>query len=194
VRSTQGEQSAEGSVSAMLVAVTGFGSVWRWRFGKNQADPHRFGRVAYFNTTGVQVGTEIRQRPRITGYARFNGCGGFDPDHLSRMIDAVFECAEPCVWQGANKLLFMRTLSVPQRPDRFLVVLRNTMNGSLKIGSSNWRSPDTWLISFSECREKQEAMMLVPAHGWIETELGRFVLAPLTQRPSAARLILTSAT
>jgi hypothetical protein len=178
----------------MLVSVTGFGSVWRSRFGKDRDDPYRFGRAAYFNTTGVQVGTKIRQRPKITGYARFNGRGGFDPNHLSRMIDMVFECAEPCVWQGANKLLFMRALRTTQEPDQFLVVLRNTMNGSLKIGSANWRSPDTWLISFSECRDKQEAMLLMPTHGWIETALGRFVLEPLTQRPWAARLILTSAT
>mgnify|MGYP005828740395 CR=1 FL=1 len=66
----------------MLVAVASFGSVWCWRFGKNQDDPYRFGRVAYFNTTGVQVGNEVRQRPKITGYACFNGCGGFDPNHL----------------------------------------------------------------------------------------------------------------
>jgi hypothetical protein len=181
-------------VSAVLVAVTDFGSVWRWRVRKNQDDRYRFGRVAYFNTTGVQVGNEIRQRPRITGYARFNGRGGFDPNRLSRMIDRVFECAEPCVWQGANKLLLMRTLSAPHKPDRFLVVLRNATHGALKVGSQNWRSADTWLISFSECRDKQEAMLLMPAHSWIETELGRFVLEPVTQRPWAARLILTSAT
>lgn len=178
----------------MLVAVTSFGSVWRWRFGKDQSDPYRFGRVAYFNTTGVQVGKEIRQRPKITGYARFNGRGGFDPNRLSRMIDRVFECAEPCVWQGANKLLFMRTLSAPHKPDRFLIVLRNATHGTLKVGSQDWRSADTWLISFSECRDKQEAMLLMPAHSWIDTELGRFVLEPLAQRPWAARLILTSAT
>lgn len=177
----------------MLVAVTGFGSVWRWRCGKDKADPYRFGCAAYFNTTGVQVGNEIRQRPKITGYARFNARGGFDPNRLSRMIDRVFECAEPCVWQGANKLLFMRTLSAPSKPDRFLVVLRNAIHGALKVGSQNWRSADTWLISFSECRARQEAMLLMPAYSWIETEVGRFVLEPLTQRPRAARLILTSA-
>ena len=178
----------------MLVAVTGFGSVWRWRFGKDQSHAYRFGHAAYFNTTGVQIGNEIRQRPKITGYARFNGRGGFDPTRLTRMIDRVFECEEPCVWQGANKLLFMRTLSAPRKPDCFLVVLHKATHGTLKVGSQNWRSADTWLISFSECRAKQEAMLLMPAHSWIETELGRFVLEPLTPRPWAARLILASAT
>lgn len=177
----------------MLVAITGFGSVWRWRFGKNRDDPYRFGCAAYFNTTGVQVGNQVRQRSRITGYARFNGREGFDPNRLSRMIDRVFECAEPCVWQGANKLLFMRTLNAPTKPDRFLVVLRNVIHGALKIGGPSWRSANIWLISFSECRDKQETMLLMPANSWIETQLGRFVLEPLTQRPWTARLMLTSA-
>lgn len=177
----------------MLVAVTGFGSLWRWRFNKDQDDPCRLGRVVYFNTTGVQVGSKVRQRPKVIGYVRFSGCGGFDPNHLSRMIDHVFECAEPCVWQGTNKLLFMRTVSVTHKPNRFLVVLRNATHGTLKVGSQSWRSADTWLIAFSECRDKQEAMLLMPAHGWIETELGRFELQTLAQSPWAGRLILTSA-
>jgi len=35
----------------MFVTVTGFGSVWRRRFGKDQSDPRRFAHAAYFNTT-----------------------------------------------------------------------------------------------------------------------------------------------
>ncbi|HKS73953.1 MAG TPA: hypothetical protein VJQ82_12210 [Terriglobales bacterium] len=181
-------------MSAILVVVSSFGSVWRWRLGKNQEEPYRFGRGAYFNTTGVQVGSEIRQRPKVSGYARFNGRSGFDPSRLTRMIDRVFECAEPCVWQGANKLLFIRTLSTPSKPDRFLVVLQNAMHGTLKVGSQNWRSADTWLISFSEYRDQQEAMLLMPMHSWIDTEIGRFVLVPLAHRPWSARLLLASAT
>jgi hypothetical protein len=83
-------------------------------------------------------------------------------------------------------------LSAPDKPDCFLVVLRNAIQGALRIGSQNWRSADSWLISFSECRDKQEAMLLMPAYGWIETELGRFVQQPSRQRPWAVRLILTS--
>jgi hypothetical protein len=179
-------------VSEVLVAVTGFGSLWRWRLG-NKEKSYCLGSTAYFNTTGVPVRNKMRQRPKITGYARFNGSGGFDPNHLSNMIDRVFECAEPCVWQGVNKLLFVRTLDQPQKPEHFLVVLRNAMHGRLKIGFPNWRAADTWLISFSECRDQQEAMLLMPGQSWIETELGRFVLEPLVQRPWVARLILNSA-
>ena len=177
----------------MLVTVTGFGSVWRRRFGKGSGDPRRFLQAAYYNTTGVEIAGSIRQRPQITGYARFNGRGGFNPNYPSRMLNRVFECADPCVWLGENKLLFRRMLSVPTRPDGFLVVVRPELTGTLKVGSAHWRSADTWLIAFSECRGQQEAMLLMPAFSWIQGELGRFVLEPSTRRPWVARLVLTSA-
>ena len=177
----------------MFVTVTGFGSVWRRRFGKDQSDPRRFARAAYFNTTGVRVGRQIRTRPRIVGHVRFNGVGGFDPNHLLGMINSVFECAEPCVWEGQNKVLFKRRLPTPQQPDYFLVVVRSSEVGHLDVGSSSWRSEGTLLISFSECRDKQEAMLLMPADSWLRTDLGRFVLQPFLSWPWSARLQRESA-
>jgi hypothetical protein len=176
----------------MLVAVTGFGSVWRRRFGKDLGDPHRFVQAAYYNTTGVEIAGTIRQRPQITGYARFNGRGGFNPNYPSRMINRVFECTDPCVWIGVNKLLFRRMLNTPAEPDAFLVVVRPELTGTLKVGSDHWRSAETWLIAFSEGRGQQEAMLLMPAFSWIQSELGRFVLEPEAQRPWVARLVLRS--
>ena len=176
----------------MLVAVNGFGSIWRRRFPKDTSDARRFAHGVYYNTTGVDIDSRVRQRPRIAGYARFDGCGGFDPNHPLRMIDRVFECSAPCVWRGDNKLLFRRILSAPQAPDRFLVGARPEVTGLLNVGASGWRSADTWLISFSECGRQQEAMLLMAAHSWFETELGRFVLEPDRLRPWRARLQLTS--
>jgi hypothetical protein len=176
----------------VLVAVTDFGSLWRRRFDKNLDDPRRFARAVYYNTTGIDIAGTIRQRPQIVGYARFNGGGGFDPNHPSRMIGRVFECAEPSVWQGQNKLLFKRLVNAPEKPDGFLVAVRSPLVGKLTIGGTNWRSDDTWLISFSECGDQQEAMLLMPAHSWIQTELGRFVLEPEARRPWVARLVLAS--
>ena len=114
----------------------------------------------------------------------------FNPNCPSQMIGRVFECAEPCVWQGQNKLLFKRLLNASEKPDGFLVVVRARQNGKLTIGRTDWRSPGTWLISFSECRDQQEAMLLMPAHSWIQTELGRLVLEPEARRPWVARLVL----
>ena len=177
----------------MFVTVTGFGSVWRRRFGKDQSDPRRFALAAYFNTTGVRVGRQIRTRPRIVGHVRFNGVGGFDPNHLLGMINSVFECAEPCVWQGQNKVLFKRRLPTPQQPDYFLVVVRSSEVGHLYLGSPSWRSEGTLLISFSECRDKQEAMLLMATDSWLRTDLGKFVLKPFISWPWSGRLQLESA-
>jgi hypothetical protein len=177
----------------MFVTVTDFGSVWRRRLGKDQSDPRRFARAAYFNTTGVSVGGRIRTRPRIVGHVRFNGVGGFDPNHPLEMINSVFECAEPCVWQGQNKVLFKHRLPAPQQPDYFLVVVRANEVGHLDVGSPAWRSEGTLLISFSECRDEQEAMLLMPADSWLRTNLGKFVLRPFVSWPWSARLQLESA-
>lgn len=176
----------------MLITVTGFGSVWRRRFGKDENAPKRFVRAAYFNTTGVQVNGEIRTRPKIVGHVRFNGVGGFDPNRPQAMINSVFECAEPSVWNGQNKVLFKRMLSAPQPPDYFLVVIRAAEVGRLDVGSPAWRSEGTLLISFSEWRDQQEAMLLMPAGSWLRTDAGRFELRSFVSWPWSARLQLQS--
>ena len=100
---------------------------------------------------------------------------------------------EPCVWQGQNKVLFKRMLSTPQQPDYFLVVVRSSEVGHLDVGSPAWRSEGTLLISFSECRDEQEAMLLMPLDSWLRTDLGKFVLLPFVSWPWSARLQLESA-
>ena len=70
--------------------------------------------------------------------------------------------------------------------------MRARQYGKLTIGKTDWRSADTWLISFSESRDQQEAMLLMPAQSWMQTELGRFVLDAEARRPWVARLVLAS--
>ena len=176
----------------MLVSVAGLGSLWRRRFERNPDDSHRFGCGVYYNTTGIEIAGTVRQRPKITGYARFHACGGFDPHHPSRAIGRVFECANPGLWKGDNKLLFQRVLSAPEKPDRFLVVVTSKLNGELSVGANNWHDRDTWLIAFSESANEQEAMLLMPASGWIRTSLGHFALEPEVCRRWIARLVLVS--
>ena len=177
----------------MLVTVTGFGSVWRRHFGKDQSDPKRFSRAAYFNTTGVHINGKIRTRPKIVGHVRFNGAGGFNPNRPLGMINSVFECAEPCIWQGQNKVLFKHMLSAPEQPDYFLVVVRASEIGHLDVGLPAWRSEGTFLVSFSECGKQQEAMLLMPHGSWLRTDFGRYVLRPFISWPWTARLQLESA-
>jgi hypothetical protein len=163
----------------MRVAVIGFGSVWRHRFGNRDPRGRPTGAV-YYNTTGITVNGQIRQRPQICGYARFDTIGGFDPNRLSRMMGRVFECADPSVWMGYNKLLFRRILSRDERPDCFLVVAQSEFVGQLLVGTPDWRSPETWLVSLSESVGQQEALLLMSIGDWIRSSLGHLVLGPST--------------
>ncbi len=176
----------------MRVAVLGFGSVWRRRIGKDPNDAKRFVRAAYYNTTGVQVRGVIRTRPEIVGHARFNGVGGFNPNYPSRMINQVFDCEEPCIWQGQIKVLFKHLLSGPEPPDYYLVVVTHLETGHMAVGDHDWKSESALLISFSEWHDQQEAMLLMPAFSWLRSKLGAFVLEPLPRAPWSAILRLST--
>ncbi|MBS1849322.1 MAG: hypothetical protein JST79_00140 [Acidobacteria bacterium] len=172
----------------MLVSVTGFGSVWRQRLEPSAS--WRLCPVVYYNTTGVMVKGGLRQRPQICGYARFDAIGGFNPNYPSKMIGRVFECAEPSVWMGCNRLLFRRLARRGSCAERFLLVASSDLNGHFAVGTEGWRSPDTWLLSFSECGGNQELMLLMDGQGWIQSDLGRFVVGLSELRPLPARLTL----
>ena len=179
-------------MTIMVVAITGLGSVWRRRFGKDPDDLRRFARAAYYNTTGVPVEGTIRTRSKIAGHARFNSAGGFNPNYPQRLINRVFECEEPCVWQGQNKIFFKYVLAAPREPDFFLVVARQSEIGRLHVGDCGWRSDNGVLISFSECGDEQECMLLLPPTGWIRSEVGMYMLQPTLARRWIARLQLVA--
>lgn len=171
----------------MLVGVTSFGSVWRRRIGKNPGDPERFSRAAYFNTTGVMTADRVVRHRKIVGHARFNGVGGFNPFYPERSVGAVFECDEPSVWHGQNKVFFGRRLDHRELPDYFLVAIRSAEFGWMDVGAAGWKSDGVWLISFSEWHDRQEALLLVPPDGWVQTTLGRIVMSCDKSRPWIAR-------
>jgi hypothetical protein len=174
----------------MRVSILGFGSVWRRRSGKDPGDPKRFARAAYYNTTGVAVGGKLRTRPRIVGHVRFNGVGGFNPNCPARMIGRAFECEEPCVWQGQNKMLFKTLLPRGVKPDQYLVAVRAREVGRLMVGLPGWSSDDVWVIALSEWRQEQEGLLLMAAHGWVRTSIGKYTLKPMASEPRRARLEL----
>jgi hypothetical protein len=84
-------------------------------------------------------------------------------------------------------------LKAGERPDFFLVVARSDLMGQLAVGTKAWRSADSWLLSFSECPGQQEAMLLMALHGWIRTDVGRFVLESSQSRAWVAQFALSFA-
>lgn len=173
----------------MRVAVNGFGSVWTRRFGKDADSRTRFTReAAFYNMTGVPVGGRIRARSRVYGVARFNGASGFTPHQPERMLNHMFDCAGPDTWNNGNRVLFAALIAGPARPDSYLVTIHGGVVGWIDRDTT-WKATDCFLISFSESDVHQEAMLLMPAFGWVRGANGLFVLNPDARQPSAARLI-----
>src|SRR5579863_5487915 len=152
----------------MLISVLSFGSIWTRRLPMEARVQERFDprELAYYNTTGVQVGGKIRNRPRVYGVARFNGNGGFRPEYWHRMLYKVFDCEPPCTWNGHKKVLFKTLLRRPEKPDAYLVVVRSEQTGGI-IKRGDWLHSETTLISFSECGADQEVMAVMPAYSWV---------------------------
>jgi hypothetical protein len=175
----------------MLISVLGFGSIWTRR----AADAVRLGPLdaAYYNTTGVLVDGKLRNRPRVYGVARFNGNSGFRPDRMFQAFGKVFECEPPSVWQGTPKVLFRLLLPRPAKPDAYLVTITAEQSGGIdKDSGAGWLHPDAQLISFSECRDQQEVLLVMPPFSWLHGRLGTFFLESDTRKAWEARLILSS--
>lgn len=172
----------------MLIGISGFGSVWRRRITGGDSGSSHSVRAAYFNTTGIMANGKTVRHRKIAGHLRFNGAGGFKPNYPSRMIGKVFECNEPCVWNGQNKVFFRHVVRTTVEPDRFLVVVKSEEFGRLRVGTPGWKSEASFLISFSEWRDHQEALLLMPCNGWVRTRLGKVVLVRDNQVPWRARL------
>ena len=158
----------------MLVAVTGLGSIWSCRPGRNASSPERFGReAAYFNTTGVLVDDKLRRRSRTYGEIRFNGSSSFDPHLPASVLERVYQCPDLCVWNGATRLLCGPR--VHARPDQFLVALTDRELGRV-TATEHWQSDDSVVISWSECVTAQEILLLMRPYGWVRTDRGLFML------------------
>src|SRR5574340_647601 len=152
----------------MLVAVNGFGSIWTRRLGRDAGSATHYGRdAAFYNTTGVPVGEKIRARSRIDGFARFNGSSGFTPHDPARMLNRLFDCAEPCTRNDGGHVLFERLAGTVRTPDCYLVTTRDELTGWVDVDSGSWKSRECFLIAFSQSDLHQEAMLLMPAFGWV---------------------------
>jgi len=179
----------------MLVSVLVFGSIWTRRVAKDARNRAgvRITEAAYYNTTGVLVGDKLRNRPCTYGVARFNGNSGFRPDCIHQMLQKVFECEPPCVWDGHNKVLFKKLLSNSAKPDAYLLTITADQSGGInRDQAGGWLHHDAHLISFSESGGQQEVMLVMPAHTWVRGRLGTFFLEPVAQNPRDARLILSA--
>ncbi len=173
----------------MLVTLQGFGSIWERRSGALSASSGNLARRPYYNTTGVIANGKVRYRWRIGGKIRFNPSRGLNPNYPTRALSRVFECEQaerrPGGW---NQILFKRMLSRAARPDLYLFVVTAEQTGHINVGSASWKAQDVQVVSFSEDRDQQEVMLLMPAYSWINGELGTFYVEPSARQFWSAEL------
>jgi hypothetical protein len=165
----------------MLIGVLGFGRIWSTR-------PARDGKhAAHFNTTGVLASGKYRHRSCIYGHVRIDGCTGFHPECAHRWLSRVYDSEPLAVWNGKRKLFLRELVSKGTAPELYLVRIGSDEMGWIDRYHS-WICDDGEAVSFSEGNGQQEALVLLPAFGWVHTGTGLFHLHPDTCRPWSAAL------
>jgi hypothetical protein len=169
----------------MLVGIHSFGSVWTRRANRDDVRGKRD--VAFFNTTGVLIGSIVRHRSCLYGHVRLNGCWGFRPENADVMLNRVFESDDFAKWNGHRKLFLQAPASATASPDQYLVAIASGMVGWMDRRGV-WRSGTTEVISFSEAHNQQEALLLIRAFGWVRGATGTFCLLPDRDNPARCSL------
>jgi hypothetical protein len=121
------------------------------------------------------------------GYVRLDECSGFHPCFAERFLHRVCESEGMSVWNGRNKHFLRRLAPAGTRPDAYLFRI-----GSADLGwidrRGAWKCDAAQVVSFSEGNGQQEALLLLPAFGWVRGERGTFCVDPLCDRPWMAGL------
>lgn len=173
----------------MLVRVQNFGCNWWARFGYDPADPHRYTRhAAYYNSTGIRCGRKIRRHWIVPGLIRFNGVGDFNPHLPKRSLGHTFQTSKLEFLFGGNRMLLKKRMPNSETPDRYLVVVSQTLHGRMVFSSPGWKSPSAEVIASSQLRQEQEAMLLMRPGDWVRTACGTWRLK-VGETPQADALL-----
>jgi len=159
------------------VRVISFGTNWWAAHSDDVSDPFCFRRrVAWFNSAGLKYGRRLRLCWVYPGHIRFNQNSGFHPEYPQRSVGKTFLCSGPNNLRGRTHLLFSRVVDSCV-PDRYLITVNETSTGRISFASPAWRSSSVQPISVSLRGSRYEAMALMSAGDWIETDLGRWIIS-----------------
>jgi hypothetical protein len=165
----------------MLVTILDFGSNWWSRFDRDPTDRLRFTRhAAYFNSSGLRCGSKVRRYWIVPGLIRFNGALNVLAHGHTRCIGKIFECAEPTVAYGGNRLFVLRQVSTRHTPDYYLLLVCSERHGPIHF-EHGWKSESTVAIAVSRHKARAEALVLMQAGGWFRTLLGSWQLCTLNK-------------
>lgn len=162
----------------MRVRIISFGTNWWTMYSRDSGDPYCFRRrAAWFNSAGIRCGHRLRLCWVCPGQIRFNQTSGFQPEFPFRSVGRVFLGVGPNRLHGRMHLLFSRLL-IDSASDCCLVTVNDVVHGRISFASPSWKSDGVRPISVSMRRRRYEAMLLMRAEDWIETEVGKWSVSP----------------
>jgi hypothetical protein len=161
----------------MHVRVISLGSNWWEMHSHSLDDPLCFRRnAAWFNSAALRCGRRIRFFAAFPGQIRLNASCGFNPEFPSRALGRTFLCSGPNQYGGRTHLLFAQLLR-EAAPDAWLVTLSSGVHGAIEFTKPGWRSVGVQAISISLRGARYEAMLLLGASDWVQSDLGRWMIS-----------------
>ena len=151
----------------MIVCVLSLGSCWR---APND------GRPVVWNSSGVLDHRRVSPRAKVFGQVRFNSRLYQEALGTSGLSGSCWQAPQLAEHLGIRKLDLRRRVRCSSHPDWYLVSVTEQLVGTLDDGS--WEPNNSFLVSFSEWKTRQEALLLVGRHGWLRGGLGSAVLTP----------------
>jgi len=118
-----------------------------------------------------------------------NATLGFRPETSHKMLNRVFETdPPPNEWNGKRKLFLRGVAHAIAVPELYLIALSSDDIGAIdRYGA--WMCERGSVLSFSDGNGKQQALVLLPAYGWIHSATGTRYVIPKEGRPSEAVLL-----
>jgi len=156
----------------LIVQILSFGTAWWARPGWDERDPERFTRhAAYFNSTGIEVGSKIHTDGPIRGLIRFNFSSGLDPHRAHANIGRTFCFKGIERYRETNRLLALHRAKRDVQPTHFLVRVASALHGTISFRTA-WRSDDVQTVAVSRLRGMQELLLLMTPTSHIHTKVG----------------------
>ena len=160
----------------MYVRIISVGSNWWAAHSANRSDPYCFRRsAASFNSAGLRYGRRLRFCWIHPGQVRFNQRSGFHPEFPHRSIGRTFLSNGPRIFGGRTHLLFSHPAN-HCTPDGYLIAVNETLHGRIDFNLSDWKSAGVQAISISSRGQRYEAVLLMGASDWVESDLGRWMI------------------
>lgn len=151
----------------MIVQVVSLGSLWL----TSRHNPR-----TVWNTTGVTVNGTLRSRAHTYGLVRLPAAEAQRWSACHERGSTRWICSDVSMHNGARTIHLQRPANKGAYPDRYLVGLSTALLG--RLSPDSWDAATTQLLSFSECAGEQEALLLIPAFGWVRGSTRLAVLTP----------------